>query len=24
MATVCFVPYIKYAKRVRETFTQDR
>lgn len=24
MATVCFVPYIKYAKRVHETFTQDR
>ena len=24
MATVCFVPYIKYAKRVLETFTQDR
>ncbi|HCH51748.1 MAG TPA: DUF2569 domain-containing protein [Proteus sp.] len=23
-STVCFVPYIKYSKRVRETFTQDR
>lgn len=23
-ATVCFVPYIKYAKRVHNTFTQDR
>lgn len=23
-ATVCFVPYIKYSKRVRETFTQVR
>ena len=23
-STVCFVPYIKYAKRVRETFTQVR
>lgn len=23
-SAVCFVPYIKYAKRVRETFTQDR
>ncbi|MBJ2116395.1 DUF2569 domain-containing protein [Proteus penneri] len=23
-STVCFVPYIKYSKRVRETFTQVR
>ncbi|CRL59258.1 MULTISPECIES: DUF2569 domain-containing protein [Proteus] len=24
ISTVCFVPYIKYSKRVRETFTQVR